>query len=122
MYGSVYINCEKESMLFYTQYLKFTLYKYIRVSNYEEWWILKKEDIVSTSLILIKETNKKNTKNCLVLDTTDCIVDYCHLKENGVIGLSEPIYTDLGLVIKFLDCDGNKVFLLEERKYNELDI
>ncbi len=120
MYASVYIDCEKASVPFYTQYLNLTLHEHVKLSADEEWWVLRETEKEKTGLILIKA--KSGHKGTLVLNTSDCILAYCRLKEMGIKDLSKPLYSSIGLLINFSDPSGNTVMFLEERNYSELAI
>lgn len=122
MYACVNIVCEKESIKFYTQFLKFNLYENVKQSIDEEWWILRKDKQEKTGLILIKKNHENHHKSTVIIPADDCILEYCKLRENEVKELSEPSYSSLGMSINFLDPSGNKIMLLEERKYSDLEI
>ncbi|SFG80358.1 VOC family protein [Pedobacter insulae] len=121
-YASVYIQNETESISFYTQYLKFTFCENVKLGVDEEWWILRKDERAETGIILIKLSTKALSKSTLILHTHDCILAYCRLREAGATELSTPLYSSLGLSFSFYDPNGNKIMLLEERKYNDLEI
>lgn len=121
-YASVHINNEKESIPFYVESLKFSVLENVKIDDNEEWWILKKNDSVNTGLVLIKNTSIISYQSTLIIHTDDCVFEYCNLKANGLKEISEPSYSPLGISINFLDPSGNKIMLLEERIYKDIEI
>ncbi len=121
MYPSVYIKCEIKSITFYTAYLNFKLYENVKLNNNEEWWILRNNEMEKIGLILIKRNPKKLQQSTLVLNIGDCIFEYCKLKRAKVKKLSKPLYSSIGLSLNLIDPSGNKIMLLEERKYLPLE-
>ncbi len=119
MYACIYTDCEKTSISFYTQLLGYVLQEDVNFGTEEHWWILRKVDQAEAGLILIKIISNNHNKNTLIINVHDCILEYCKVKEIQVKGLSEPSYSSLGLSFNFYDPSGNKVVVLEERKYND---
>ncbi len=121
-YASIYIDSEEDAIPFYTNYLNWTVYENVKLSRDEEWWILKNDEQDKLGLILIKMQPKVHHKSTLIINTPDCVLAYCMLKERDIDDLREPSYSSIGLSISFSDPSGNTIMLLEERKYNELEI
>lgn len=119
-YTSVYIDNIQDALNFYTNTLKFILIENFKISADEEWWILKRNNLEEIGLILIKA--KVFSNSTLIVNTDDCLLEYCELKEMSIKNLSEPFYSTLGLSVNFADPSGNKIMLIEERKYNDLEI
>ena len=119
-YSSLYIDNVNESISFFTKYLNYIFSENLKISTTEEWWILKKGEKEQSGLILIK--TDQHHQNTLILSTHDSILEYCKLKEFGIRDLSKPSYTALGLGFSFQDPSGNKIMILEERSYNDLEI
>jgi predicted enzyme related to lactoylglutathione lyase len=71
--------------------------------------------------VLVKRKALHNVKNCIILNTDDCLNDYHRLKTNGVVFSADPQYSSIGLAAYFSDRCGNKFLLLEERNYDELN-
>jgi hypothetical protein len=70
---------------------------------------------------LIALTNHKayrGHKNCMILNTDDCLKDYHQLKAGGLLCTKESHYLPIGLVAEFIDLQNNRYVLLEERNYN----
>ena len=122
LYTCIYTDCEKTSIAFYTQLLGYVLQENISFGADEHWWILRKVGYGETGLILIKVTSNNPNKSTLIINVHDCILEYCKVKEIHIKGLSEPSYSPLGLSFNFFDPSGNRVVVLEERKYNEKNI
>lgn len=72
-----------------------------------------------TFFVLINKDLTPDTRNCIILNTDDCLNDYHTLKTSGVVFIDEPQYLPIGLAAYFSDTWGNKFLLLEERNYNE---
>ncbi|WP_169306891.1 VOC family protein [Pedobacter polaris] len=121
-YASLYIDDKKESISFYTQHLDFTVFKNVMFGDYEQWWILKKKEQQEISLILIWNEEENPDRSTLILNTNDCILEYCRLKDNGFRQLSTPLYSTLGMSFYFYDPAGNKIVVIEERAYNDPQI
>lgn len=121
-YASLYIDLKEDSLSFYKQYLDFNVFKDVSVGDDERWWVLKKEEGEEIGLILIQSDGNNHENNTLIINTHDCILEYCKLRDNGLGNLSTPLYSTLGLSFNFYDPSGNKIVVLEERKYEELKI
>lgn len=74
-----------------------------------------------TFFVLIKRKASHDVKNCIILNTDDCLNDYHRLKTGGVVFFAEPQYSSIGLAAYFTDRCDNKFLLLEERNYDELN-
>ena len=74
-----------------------------------------------TFFVLVKRKASHDVKNCIILNTDDCLNDYHRLKTGGVVFFAEPQYSSIGLATYFSDKSGNKFLLLEERNYDELN-
>jgi predicted enzyme related to lactoylglutathione lyase len=122
MYACVYTDCEKTSILFYTELLGYVLQEDVNFGTEEHWWILRRVGQGDNGLILIKITTDNHHKNTLIINVHDCILEYCKIKEIHIKNISEPSYSPLGLSFNFYDPSGNKVVVLEERKYNDKNI
>ncbi len=122
MYTCIYTDCEKTSISFYTQLLGYVLAEDLDFGTDEHWWILRRIDQRENGLILIKLTSDDHHKNTLILNVQDCIREYCRIKEVHSKDISEPSYSSLGLSFNFYDPSGNKVVVLEERKYNDKNL
>jgi catechol 2,3-dioxygenase-like lactoylglutathione lyase family enzyme len=70
-------------------------------------------------LIIANSSPGSNLKSCIILNTYDCLNDYYLLKLAGVNFCKEPQYLPMGMAAEFIDPGNNRVFLLEERDYNE---
>lgn len=69
--------------------------------------------------ISLSERVHQHQANCIKLVVTDCLEQYCLLKDRGIIFCNEPAYSPEGLKVEFLDKDGNCFILLEPRQYND---
>lgn len=116
----LYITDEQRSIQFYTEKLNFQLSSNVTFSDGEKWWLLKIAGVDCGRLILIQKKQQKSCKSLTIINITDCVYEYCRLKKTNVQGLSEPVYSSIGLTIDFFDPDGNRIILLEERNYDEL--
>ena len=119
-YSCVYVNCENESMLFYETNFNFLFYKYVKLMNDEEWWILLNNEKEHTGLILIKNKTLHCNSNTIILNTNDSLQVYCKLKKKEIKNLSKPVYSNIGLSFNFNDPADNTIVVLEERVYSEL--
>ena len=72
-----------------------------------------------TYFVLVERNLIPGAKNCIILNTDDCLNDYHLLKTKGVFFFNDPQYLSIGLAAYFLDTCGNKFLLLEERNYSE---
>ncbi|TCC90092.1 hypothetical protein EZ428_12445 [Pedobacter frigiditerrae] len=120
-YVAVDVDKKQESILFYRKYLNFELHSTVQITVNEEWSFLNNCEGVPLGLILIKKKDGDRQPCTLILNAQDCLFEYCKLKETEINDLSAPIYSAIGLTISFSDPSGNRIILLEERKYNELD-
>ena len=118
-YASLYVGIKEESISFYSKYLGFTVYKKVQLGDEEHWLILRKEEQDKTGLILIRAEEEKPNCSTLILTSNDCIMEYCKLKDSGLNNLSTPLYSTLGLSFFCYDPSGNKIVILEERKYDD---
>jgi hypothetical protein len=55
----------------------------------------------------------------IIVNTDDCLRDYCQLNLAGLKFEKKPQYTSDGLEVKIIDHNGNKYKLLEKRDYTE---
>lgn len=55
----------------------------------------------------------------IIVNTDDCLRDYCQLNLAGLKFEKKPQYTSDGLEVKIIDDNGNKYKLLEKRDYTE---
>ncbi|RBQ04916.1 hypothetical protein DRW42_17525 [Pedobacter miscanthi] len=69
--------------------------------------------------IFLSERKHQNQTNKIVLNSDDCLEDYCRLKSRGVIFKKTPSYLSEGLSVEFSDPYGNDFIILEQRNYNE---
>lgn len=83
----------------------------------EEKGILVKAD--EETNIFLSERKHQNQTNKIVLNSDDCLEDYCRLKSRGVIFKKTPSYLSEGLSVEFSDPYGNNFTILEQRNYNE---
>lgn len=67
--------------------------------------------------ILLSEKSYSNQISEIIINTSDCIEQYCLLKSKGVSFKHSPTYFPEGLKAEFTDDDGNRYILLELRKY-----
>jgi predicted enzyme related to lactoylglutathione lyase len=77
----------------------------------------------SLSLVLVESRSSSHvySRNKIVIETDDCIRDYCTFKKAGVRFKSEPQYFAAGLMANFSDPFGNLYALLEVRNYRVSD-
>ncbi|MGN7987315.1 VOC family protein [Pedobacter sp. 22226] len=82
----------------------------------EKGILVKADDKTS---IFLSEHKHQNQTNKIVLQSDDCLEDYCRLKSRGVIFKKTPSYLTEGLSAAFSDPYGNEFIILEQRNYNE---
>ena len=67
---------------------------------------------------LIEESDKDDCIN--ILNTDDCLRDYCMFKQREVQALGKPQYQAEGLAVAFNDPSGTRFILLEKRDYTNV--
>lgn len=72
-----------------------------------------------TLIALTDHKAYRGHKNCMILNTDDCLKDYLQLKADGLMCVKEPYYLPIGLVAEFVDMQNNRYMLLEERNYTD---
>ncbi len=108
----------EEQVRFFTGKLKFRVVKKLDLYPHAAATLVQSDN--ADVLVAIAENREyKNTKNCIILSTDDCLKDYHYLKAEGLIFTKEPHYLPVGLVAEFTDHSDNRFMLIEERNYND---
>lgn len=115
----LYITDEQLSVKFYIEKLNFEQSSTVTFDDGEKWWLLVGKENNCSRIILIKKHDNSGFKGSIIINIVDCIYEYCRLKQTNIVGLSEPKYCSIGLIISFFDPQGNRIILLEERNYEE---
>ncbi len=104
---------------FYTQKLGFKTAGNLSFMDGGQSTIVQAKNL-DVALVVTPSNNSNDFKTCILLNTDDCLNDYHLYKTSGVFFCIAPRYLPTGLVAEFLDPDGNRFILLEERNYTEL--
>ena len=83
----------------------------------KEKGVLVKAD--SDTNLFLSEQKHQNQISKILLNSDDCLEDYCRLKSRGVVFKKTPSYLNEGLSAEFSDPYGNDFTILEQRNYNE---
>jgi predicted enzyme related to lactoylglutathione lyase len=103
---------------FYTQKLGFKMAGNMWFMDGEQSTVVQAKNL-DVALVVTPQHHGADYKTCVLLSTDDCLNDYHRYKALGVFFCTAPRYLPTGLAAEFLDPDGNRFVLLEERSYTE---
>jgi catechol 2,3-dioxygenase-like lactoylglutathione lyase family enzyme len=116
-YIPVFTNDIEKQVTFFTDNLGFEVYGKKKLLPDQEG-ILIKTNSPDLFIVLLTDTDERQVRGQIIINSHDCLSDYHNLKMTGVVFNNEPHYLPMGLGAEFSDPSGNQYLLIEERSYN----
>lgn len=116
----LYLNAPKMALDFLVEKLGFVLQEDAVLKNADSVKVCDRYGNLHPFLLNTRKNENSTHSLKLIINTTDCLQEFYHLKLKGLNIITKPHYVPEGLAFEISDYWNNRYIFLEKRDYTDL--